>query len=129
MRLCFATVLSQEPHLLLLDESTNHLDMETLDSLSKALDAFEGSIVVVSHNQSFLAGFCNELWTVDHGTVTVHHSDTVGFDDLFTFYRQGILSSSSSSAEGRVKSHQTRAALAHRSKQQNQRSVKTTSML
>ena len=51
MRLCFAQVLSESPQLLCLDEPSNHLDMETLDSLSAALNAFQGAVVVVSHNQ------------------------------------------------------------------------------
>jgi len=51
MRLCFATVLADEPHLLLLDESTNHVDLETLDSMSEALNAYLGAVLMVSHNQ------------------------------------------------------------------------------
>ncbi|EED95187.1 ABC transporter family, partial [Thalassiosira pseudonana CCMP1335] len=65
MRLCFATVLADQPHVLLLDEATNHIDLETLDSLAEALRAFKGVIVMVSHNQGFLSGFCNELWVLD----------------------------------------------------------------
>ena len=49
MRLCFATVLSMGVHLLVLDESTNHIDIETLGSLSAALRSFKGAIVMVSH--------------------------------------------------------------------------------
>ena len=97
MRLCFATVLANAPHLLLLDESSNHLDMETLDSLSAALRAFTGAVVVVSHNQNFLSGFCNELWSFsESGKVNTTHDDAESFDDLFSRYRRHILSSSSS---------------------------------
>ncbi|KAL3775725.1 hypothetical protein ACHAW5_002937 [Stephanodiscus triporus] len=97
MRLCFATVLSNAPHLLILDESSNHIDMETLDSLSTALRAFLGAVVVVSHNQSFLSGFCNELWSFsEHGTgkVNISRDDAESFDELFSRYRRHILSSS-----------------------------------
>ena len=85
MRLCFATVLADQPHVLLLDEATNHIDLETLDSLAEALRAFKGVIVMVSHNQGFLSGFCNELWVLDEKTATlqVSQSDTESFDDLF----------------------------------------------
>ena len=85
MRLCFATVLAGEPHLLLLDESTNHCDYETLDSMSKALNEFQGSVLMVSHNQGFLSGFCQELWVLEDGKITVNHGDS--FDELFTDYR------------------------------------------
>jgi len=97
MRLCFASVLANAPHLLLLDESTNHIDMETLDSLSAALRAFPGAVVVVSHNQSFLSGFCNELWSFSEhetGKVNISHDDAESFDELFSRYRKRILTSS-----------------------------------
>jgi len=84
MRLCFATVLADEAHLLLLDESTNHVDIETLDSMSRALNDFEGAVLMVSHNQAFLSGFCKELWVLDDGHVTVNHSDTESFDEIFS---------------------------------------------
>ena len=53
-----------------IDESTNHIDLETLDSLSQALNAFEGAVLMVSHNQAFLSGFCNELWVLEDGRVS-----------------------------------------------------------
>ena len=61
MRLCFCTEMADEPHVLILDESSNHLDLETLDSLAVALNAFQGSIVMVSHNQGFLS--IRRQWT------------------------------------------------------------------
>lgn len=88
MRLCFATVLSNKPQLLLLDESTNHVDFETLSSLSEALNEFQGSVLMISHNQSFLSGFCNELWVIENaGQISIKHSDTESFDDAFSTYR------------------------------------------
>jgi ATPase subunit of ABC transporter with duplicated ATPase domains len=91
MRLCFATVLAEEPHLLLLDESTNHVDIETLDSMLEALNAFDGSVLMISHNQSFLSRFCKELWVLEDGHVAVSHSDTESFDEIFSEYRRSIL--------------------------------------
>lgn len=95
MRLCFATILADEPHVLLLDESTNHVDMETLDSMSEALNEFEGAILMVSHNQSFLSGFCKELWVLDNQRITVTHSDTETFDEIFSDYRSSVAQGSS----------------------------------
>lgn len=96
MRLCFATVLAEQPHLLILDESTNHVDLETLGSLSAALNSFSGSVIMVSHNQAFLSEFCKELWVLDNGSITVNHSDTETFDEIFTKYRSSVLSSGKS---------------------------------
>ena len=91
MRLCFATVMAEEPHLLVLDEPTNHLDMETLDALSSALRAYQGAVVIVSHNQGFLCGFCKELWVVDNGSVEIRHQDGGSFDTLFSAYHKDAL--------------------------------------
>lgn len=94
MRLCFATILADEPHVLFLDESTNHVDLETLDSIAVALRDYQGAVLMVSHNQGFLSTFCNELWVLENGQVEVNHNDTKSFDDLFSRYRNHILSTS-----------------------------------
>jgi ATP-binding cassette subfamily F protein 3 len=105
MRLCFATVLADQPHLLFLDESTNHVDLETLDSMAAALKTFQGAVLMVSHNQGFLNGFCSELWVLEDGHVSVTHDDTETFDELFSQYRSHVvlLSASTRTYERRVK--------------------------
>ena len=106
MRLCFATVLADQPHVLFLDESTNHVDLETLDSMAAALKAFQGAVLMVSHNQGFLSGFCSELWVLENGRVRISHNDTDSFDELFSQYRSHVTSSSAASTrnhERRIK--------------------------
>lgn len=61
MRLCFARALADLPHLLLLDESTNHVDLETLQVMGDALNKYQGAVFMVSHNQDFLSRFCKQL--------------------------------------------------------------------
>jgi ATPase subunit of ABC transporter with duplicated ATPase domains len=117
MRLCFATVLADEPQLLLLDESTNHVDLETLDSLSEALNAYQGAVLMVSHNQGFLSGFCKELWVVEDGLLEISHDDTESFDELFSNYRSHILSGSS--ARVRTQQRQAKAGMARRAAKQS----------
>lgn len=63
-RLCLAHAVCRQPHLLVLDEPTNHMDMESVDALSEGLQKFAGAVVVVSHNQNFLAHFCEEMWVL-----------------------------------------------------------------
>merc|ERR1740129_2608555 len=63
-RLCFACAACRQPHLLVLDEPTNHMDMEAVDALSEGVRKFAGAVLVVSHNQNFLSQFCEEIWVL-----------------------------------------------------------------
>lgn len=65
-----------KPHVLCLDEPTNFLDMETVESLGRALRNFRGGVVVVSHNEEFLSTVCTETWHVQDGQVRVEKLDT-----------------------------------------------------
>ena len=67
------------------------VDIETLESMSAALNEYEGTVLIVSHNQAFLSGFCRELWVVrDDGFVETSHADTESFDEIFSQYRSSI---------------------------------------
>jgi len=59
-----------KPHLVALDEPTNYIDMETLDSLAKGLNRFKGAVLVISHSSEFVDRVCDETWTVADGSVT-----------------------------------------------------------
>ena len=128
MRLCFATVFAEEPHILVLDESTNHVDVETLDSMAAALNAYQGAVVMVSHNQSFLSGFCKELWVVeDNGQVTVNYDDTESFDELFSDYRNSVLSDIGGTTL--TTRRKEKATLARKAKQQRAGATQKTALL
>ena len=64
-----------EPNVLLFDEPTNHLDMESKDTLEEALQAYEGSLVTVSHDRWFLDQVVNRIWEVNEGKVTVYYGN------------------------------------------------------
>jgi len=64
-----ATIVWQRPNLLLLDEPTNHLDLTTREALSMALNEFEGSVMLVSHDRALLREVCDEFWLVVDGGV------------------------------------------------------------
>jgi ATP-binding cassette subfamily F protein 3 len=74
-RLVLAMMVWQRPNLLLLDEPTNHLDLATREALSMALNEFEGTVMLVSHDRALLRAVCDEFWLVGRGKVTSFDGD------------------------------------------------------
>ena len=74
-RLVLAMIVWQRPNLLLLDEPTNHLDLATREALSMALNEFEGTVMLVSHDRALLRAVCDEFWMVGRGQVTPFDGD------------------------------------------------------
>jgi ATP-binding cassette subfamily F protein 3 len=68
-RLVLAMMVWQRPNLLLLDEPTNHLDLVTREALAMALNRFEGTLMLVSHDRALLRSVCDEFWLVGRGGV------------------------------------------------------------
>ena len=92
-RLVMATIVWQRPNLLLLDEPTNHLDLNTREALSIALNEFEGSVMLVSHDRSLLREVCDEFWLVTSGGV-------MPFDGDLDDYQKWLLDVSRANARG-----------------------------
>ena len=92
-RLVMATIVWQRPNLLLLDEPTNHLDLNTREALSVALNEFEGSVMLVSHDRSLLREVCDEFWLVTSGGV-------LPFDGDLDDYQKWLLDVSRANARG-----------------------------
>ena len=67
-RLALALMLTSPASFLLLDEPTNHLDIKSCSVLAAALEDFEGTICVISHDRDFLDGFVNRVWEIENGT-------------------------------------------------------------
>ena len=74
-RLVLCMIVWQRPNLLLLDEPTNHLDLATREALSMALNEFEGTVMLVSHDRALLRAVCDEFWLVSHGGVEPFDGD------------------------------------------------------
>ncbi|MEK8052071.1 ATP-binding cassette domain-containing protein [Ideonella sp. DXS22W] len=92
-RLVMATIVWQKPNLLLLDEPTNHLDLSTREALSIALNEFEGTVLLVSHDRALLREVCDEFWLVTAGGVQPFDGD---LDD----YQKWLLEVSRAVARG-----------------------------
>ena len=74
-RLVLAMIVWQKPNLLLLDEPTNHLDLATREALAVALNEFEGTVMLVSHDRALLRAVCDEFWLVGRGQVQPFDGD------------------------------------------------------
>jgi ATP-binding cassette, subfamily F, member 3 len=74
-RLVLCMIVWQRPNLLLLDEPTNHLDLATREALSVALNEFEGTVMLVSHDRALLRAVCDEFWLVSRGGIEPFDGD------------------------------------------------------
>ncbi len=92
-RLVLAMLVWQRPNLLLMDEPTNHLDLSTREALSIALNEFEGTVMLVSHDRALLREVCDEFWLVTRGGVGPFDGD---LDD----YQKWLLEVSRAASKG-----------------------------
>jgi ATP-binding cassette, subfamily F, member 3 len=78
-RLAMIKLLLQPVNLLILDEPTNHLDIKTKDILKDALNAFDGTMILVSHDRDFLDGLATKVFEFGNKRVKEHFEDINGF--------------------------------------------------
>jgi len=76
-RVILATLLGQPLNFLVLDEPTNHLDIQSRDVLLTALQKFEGTVILVSHDRHFLRSLVNRVFEIDHGEMLIYEG---GYD-------------------------------------------------
>jgi ATP-binding cassette, subfamily F, member 3 len=79
-RLALAMVVWQKPNLLVLDEPTNHLDLEMRHAMEVALQAYEGALILVSHDRHMLRNTVEELLLVHDGKVEEYQQDLEGYE-------------------------------------------------
>jgi elongation factor 3 len=70
VKVVLAACMWSQPHILILDEPTNYLDRESLGALAKAIEKFDGGVVIISHNNEFVKQLCPEEWVMDAGHLT-----------------------------------------------------------
>lgn len=97
-RVAFACLSLSNPHILVLDEPSNHLDIEAMDALADALRNFKGGVLMVSHDVTMLKSVCKHLWVCDNGTVEAFPGD-------INAYKKRILEQAG--ADGVVKQNHT----------------------
>ena len=74
-RLLLALITRDAPHLLILDEPTNHLDILSRQALLEALNAYEGAVVLITHDLHVIEMSCDTLWLVKGGTCQIYRGD------------------------------------------------------
>jgi ATP-binding cassette subfamily F protein 3 len=74
-RVVFAYMAMQEPQIMILDEPVNHLDIETVDVLCQAINAYNGGVVLISHDERLITHCCDEVWIIANQRVTRWEGD------------------------------------------------------
>jgi ATP-binding cassette subfamily F protein 3 len=114
-RLVLAMTVWQRPNLLLLDEPTNHLDLNTREALSMALNEFEGTVLLVSHDRALLREVCDEFWLVADGAVKPFDGDLDDYQRwLLERSREAAREESRRDSAGNDRKEERRAAAAAR---------------
>ncbi|CAG2174638.1 unnamed protein product [Oppiella nova] len=85
-RVALCEMALRGPHVLILDEPTNNLDLESIDALAKAINEFEGGVLVVTHDERLIRETDCQLWVIENQNIDEIDGD---FDD----YREEILNS------------------------------------
>ncbi|MES2289708.1 MAG: ABC-F family ATP-binding cassette domain-containing protein [Pseudomonadota bacterium] len=81
-RLALALITREAPHMLILDEPTNHLDVDAREALVQALNAYEGAVVLVSHDRHMLELTADRLVLVDDGTAKEYAGTLDDYTDM-----------------------------------------------
>ena len=68
-RLLFCRIMLQKPNVLIFDEPTNHLDLESINALNIALQKFEGTVLLVTHDQDLMEEVGTRVWHFDNGRI------------------------------------------------------------
>ncbi len=79
-RLALALLFLRRCNVLVLDEPTNHLDLESRDALVEALEAFDGTLLIVAHDRHLLSRAVDEIWAMDEGGITVYKEGFAQYD-------------------------------------------------
>ena len=72
-RMLFGKLMLAKPNVLLMDEPTNHMDMEAIESLNTALDLFKGTLIFVSHDREFVSSLATRIIEISDKGVNDYH--------------------------------------------------------
>ncbi|NQV46331.1 MAG: ABC-F family ATP-binding cassette domain-containing protein [Rhodospirillaceae bacterium] len=107
-RLLFALMTIDKPHILLLDEPTNHLDVDSREALVHALNAYEGAVILVSHDPHLVELVADRLWLVDKGGCAPFDGDLGDYRQYLLDARRGGRAEKNKNGGGKVNRKQAR---------------------
>ncbi|XP_031248783.1 ABC transporter F family member 3 [Pistacia vera] len=81
-RVAFAKITFKKPHIILLDEPSNHLDLDAVEALIQGLVLFQGGILMVSHDEHLISGSVEDLWVVSEGRVAPFHGTFLDYKKI-----------------------------------------------
>ncbi|XP_039068157.1 ABC transporter F family member 3-like [Hibiscus syriacus] len=90
-RVAFAKITFKKPHIILLDEPSNHLDLDAVEALIQGLVLFQGGILMVSHDEHLISGSVDELWAVSQGRVNPFHGTFQDYKKLLQSLLRSIV--------------------------------------
>ena len=80
-RLLFGKLMMQDTNVLILDEPTNHMDMEAIEALNNALKVYEGTLIFVSHDREFVSTIANRI-------LEIKNKEMIVFEGSYDEYQQ-----------------------------------------
>ncbi|GMH97465.1 hypothetical protein TrST_g12677 [Triparma strigata] len=78
-RIVFAKMAVDKPHILMLDEPTNPLDMESIDALARCLNSFQGGVIIISHDMRLIGQCAKEIYVCDNKKIERYNGDIMKF--------------------------------------------------
>ena len=114
-RLMLAKILSQPANLLVLDEPTNDLDVETLELLEEMLVDYEGTLILISHDRTFLNNIVSSTIVMEGNTIIEQYNG--GYDDYILQKEDKVKSKSSKSESEKVKPRKSSQKLSYKDQQ------------
>jgi ATP-binding cassette, subfamily F, member 3 len=123
-RLALALITRDAPHLLILDEPTNHLDVDAREALVQALNAYDGAVLLVSHDRHMLELTADRLVLVDHGTAHEYGGSIEDYTDMILGKNQPKSDGAGGFKSGNKKEDRKAAAQAREAQQVLRKAVR-----
>jgi ATP-binding cassette subfamily F protein 3 len=91
-RLALAKLLIRPANLILMDEPTNHLDIPSRDVLAEALSAYDGTLVLITHDRDLIDAVADRIIDINHGSLTLYHGSYTEYTEKIERERQALSS-------------------------------------